>query len=131
MKRLYRASLFLLPSPFREKYGSEMESAFLEACARRQGLARCFALPLAVFDVVRTRWMLWRAEPSRAPQRRSPHMELLLSDIQYAWRSLKNRWTLALLALATLAMGIGATTAVFSVVGLRGFVWVNSDRKIV
>ena len=43
-------------------------------------------------------------------------MELLLSDIQYAWRCLKNRWTLALLALATLAMGIGATTAVFSVV---------------
>ena len=43
-------------------------------------------------------------------------MELLLTDIKYAWRSLRNRWTLALLALATLAMGIGATTAVFSVV---------------
>ena len=43
-------------------------------------------------------------------------MELLLSDIRYAWRSLRNRWTLAALALATLAMGIGATTAVFSVV---------------
>lgn len=43
-------------------------------------------------------------------------MELLLSDVKYAWRSLRKRWTLALLALVTLAMGIGATTAVFSLV---------------
>lgn len=43
-------------------------------------------------------------------------MEQLYSDIRYAWRSLRSRWSLALLALATLAMGIGATTAVFSVV---------------
>lgn len=61
-------------------------------------------------------------------------MELLFSDIKYAWRSLRNRWTLAVLALATLAMGIGATTAVFSVVNgvlLEELPYKDSDRMVI
>ena len=61
-------------------------------------------------------------------------MELLLTDIKYAWRSLKKRWTLALLGLATLAMGIGATTAVFSVVNgvlLQELPYRDSDRMVI
>ena len=52
MKRLYRASLLLLPSPFREKYGSEMEAAFVEACATRRGIARWLALVVDSRDCV-------------------------------------------------------------------------------
>ena len=120
MTRIYRACLRLLPASFRYKYGEDMESAFEETIAARRGLSRTLVLPLALVDIGRARFMFWRdARRGHRPQfqkRRTLTMELLLTDIRYAWRSLRNRWALALLALATLAMGIGATTSVFSVV---------------
>jgi hypothetical protein len=120
VKRFYRALLCLLPSSFRKKYGQEMEAAFLETCTVRRGFAGWMTPILAVVDIVQTRWLLFRSSRRnlrpRTPSRRTHRMELLLSDVQYALRSLRKRWTITLLALATLAMGIGATTAVFSVV---------------
>jgi predicted permease len=43
-------------------------------------------------------------------------MELLLSDLRYTWRELSKRPGFALTAILSLALGIGATSAVFSVV---------------
>jgi len=45
-----------------------------------------------------------------------PFLESLLRDLQYALRGLRRNPIYALTAIATLALGIGATTAVFSVV---------------
>lgn len=42
-------------------------------------------------------------------------VEELLRDVRYAWRGLRRAPTLALAAVATLALGVGATTAIFSV----------------
>ena len=60
-------------------------------------------------------------------------METLLHDLRYAWRSLLRQRTFALTAILTLALGIGATTAIFSVVHgilFRPLPYADSDRIV-
>ena len=60
-------------------------------------------------------------------------MDNLLRDVRYAFRSLRKDRRLALLALFALALGIGATTVVFSVIYnglLHPFPYKGADRLI-
>lgn len=58
-------------------------------------------------------------------------MEALISDLRYTWRELRKRPGFALTAILSLALGIGATSAVFSVIYavlIDPFPYPGSDR---
>src|SRR5258705_12408322 len=60
-------------------------------------------------------------------------METLVKDIRYAVRSLVKRPGFALIAVTTLALGIGATTAMFTMVNsilLRPLAFPEPDRIV-
>jgi putative ABC transport system permease protein len=101
---LFRALLRLFPSDMRESHGREMEQVLREQHRqRRPGLAASLVFWLgAIYDVLRV-----------APRQ---HAEALSQDVRYALRGLRRTPAFAVVALATIALGTGATSAVFAVV---------------
>jgi putative ABC transport system permease protein len=104
-ERLYRALLRLFPAEFRGDFGDEMADDFRQ---QRIDAASGGAAPVA---------RLW-TRTALDMGRRAPreHLDVLRRDASYAVRLLVRRPGFAAITLATLALGIGLNTAVFSVV---------------
>jgi putative ABC transport system permease protein len=115
-ERAYRQLLRLYPRDFSDDYAGEMTRLYRDR-VRGEGPMSVWLTLLT--DVVRT-----------APKEQ---ISTLVQDVRHAWRTWRRTPVLALAAILTLALGVGANTAVFSVVNgvlLRPFPYPDADRLV-
>jgi putative ABC transport system permease protein len=142
--RLYRWLMLGLPGELRRRFGGEIEALFAARLARagsRRGRLRVWVRGLADLGAhslaERT---VWRRRPSpRVPPLhptdtgRSELMESTIKDVVFALRGLRRSLGFAAVVILTLALGIGATSAVFSVVNallLRPLPYAEPQRLV-
>jgi putative ABC transport system permease protein len=145
-RAVLRSLLALYPRPFRDRFGTDLETALddrLDVVWRRSTV-RALACSARVALDLASAGILERLRPAfRAPSatdastirsRRGSPMSTLLRDIRFALRSLSRRPAFTLVALFTLALGIGASTAVFTVVDgvlLQPLPFPDSDELVI
>ncbi|MGH9374029.1 MAG: ABC transporter permease, partial [Vicinamibacterales bacterium] len=115
-ERVYRRLLRLYPRDFSDEYADEMTRLYRDR-VRGEG-------PMSV-------WLALVADLARTAPREQ--LSTLSQDVRHAWRTWRRTPVLALAAVFTLALGVGANTAVFSVVHgvlLRPLPYPDADRLV-
>jgi len=119
---VYRLLLRLLPGDFRGDFGREMEEVFREQHSEAER------------DGGRGLLRLWRDTIAgiftTAPRE---HLSMFHQDARFALRMMRRNLGYTLTAVATLSLGIGATTAIFSIVHavlLKPLPYANGERIV-
>lgn len=150
MTRLYALALFLLPRDVRDAHGAEMVAVFAQLLGeqrRRNGLSG--VVRAATYEGIALLGFAWCTRrgtrpPPRIDERmlawsvdseRNGSMRVsVLQDIRYAIRLLARTPGFTLICIVTIAVAIGANTAVFSLVHgvmLKPLPFPESDRLVV
>ncbi len=118
--RFYDWLLHCYPASFRNEYGPEMRSLFARRRLEAQGSLGGATLWIStVAEVLGNAALV--------------HLDILRQDIGYSWRMVRRAPGFALTAVIIVALGIGATTAAFSVtdfVLLRPLPFPEPDRLV-
>jgi putative ABC transport system permease protein len=138
----YRLLLHAYPLAFRQRFGQDLEELFADVYrSRAAGLPRSrlamFWCRIA-FDTIHgglaERLNRQRRLPLRVHHARGPStMSLLIDDMRHAFRALRQQRTLSAVILVTLALAIGANSAIFTVVNavlLRPLPYADPDRVV-
>jgi len=125
---VFKAALHLYPRAYREEYGREMTLVFMDRLRESSGVGRAWAAFIAIVSVM-----------VDAP---GQHLQVLAQDLRLAIRLVQREKGFAIAAIGTLALGIGLTSAVFSVAKLllidplpyreadrAAMVWVTNPRQ--
>jgi hypothetical protein len=129
--RVYRLLLRLYPADFREQYGRAMADFHRDrvATARRAGDSMVALWLRTCADIAASAL----AERARDAVPGAVVREQVAQDVAYAVRGLTRRPGFAAIVIATIALGVGANAAIFSVVNgvlLRPLVYPHADRLV-
>ena len=123
-RTLYRVLLRLCPPDLRREFGAEMEALFVADLARARGLGRLAVWARALADVLRHGFGA-RNDGWRRFRRTSAYVEYETGrwtfetwryDVRHAIRAMGRQPATSAIIVLTLALAIGANTAVFSAV---------------
>jgi predicted permease len=134
VSRAYRALLRLLPDAIRSRFGRDMEEVFLMRLSEaRSRMGRAWVWVRAAIDVAgaaaREGWGVITTTLARG----GGGMDGWMQDLRYAVRTLVRSSALSLLVVGTLALGVGTSTATFSVVNgvmLKPLPYAEPDRLV-
>jgi len=118
--QLYALLLRIYPASFREEYEREMRADFRRRCREEKGTAGYAFL-----------WLSILADTLLTAGRE--HLDMLIHDIRYSLRNLRQTPTFTAAVLITVALGIGATTAIYSLVYtvlIRPLPFTDTDRLV-
>jgi len=119
MMRVYRLLLRLYPASFRNEYGGEMQRIFLRRRQQASGIGLAALMLGAIGEVL--------------VNAVAAHLDILRQDLSYTARMMRRSPGFAFTAVIIVALGIGATTAAFSVtdfVLIRPLPFHEPDRLI-
>ena len=145
-ERLYRALLYLYPPRFRRAFDRDLIEAFRDQrrdAARRRMPSILFVIAIvydlltqALAERVSSLWSVLRTHSlpeGEEPLMSGPQRALNFAELRFAARRLRRVPSFSITTVFVLALGVGATTAVFSVVNgvlLRPLPYANPDRLV-